>query len=61
MNETSKQSVLTPPLPPAHQQRMYWSRLYGSARALALAKLAQRSQKLVVIITAEMLSALNLV
>ncbi|MEQ8427671.1 MAG: transcription-repair coupling factor [Gammaproteobacteria bacterium] len=61
MNETSKQSVLTPPLPPAHQQRMYWSRLYGSARALALAKLAQRSQKLVVIITADMLSALNLV
>ena len=61
MNETSKQSVLTPPLPPEHQQRMYWSRLYGSARALALAKLAQNSQKLVVIITADMLAALNLV
>lgn len=61
MNETSKQSVLTPPLPLAHQQRMYWSRLYGSARALALAKLAQNSRKLVVIITADMLAALNLV
>ncbi len=60
MIASSKQSVLNPPLASAHQQRMYWSRLYGSARALALANLAANSEQLVVVITADTLGAVNL-
>ena len=61
MSAILRQSVLTPKLPAVGQAKTYWSRLYGSAKSLSIANLALVTDKPVVVITKDILSAVNLV
>jgi len=60
MVDVSRQSVLQPPSL-VNQQRTHWSRLYGSAKALTLTRLMQKTQQMLVVITASSIQAENLV
>lgn len=46
--DAARASALDPPVAPRDHQR--WTRLYGAARSLALARLAEREQRLVVLV-----------
>lgn len=61
MHDTARQNLLSPKLPESGQARVYWSRLYGSAKSLAIANMATQTQKPVVVITADTISAVNLI
>ncbi len=61
MTEQQRQSVLSPILADKHHQISNWSRLYGSAKSLAIASLAADKQQPLVVLTADMLTAVNLV
>jgi len=61
MTESVRQNLLSPKLPVPGQSRINWSRLYGSARSLAIANMAMQTQKLIVVVTADMISAVNLI
>lgn len=61
MSVTQRQNVLSPKLPDAGQSRSNWSRLYGSAKSLAIANMAMQTQKPVLVITADAISTVNLV
>lgn len=61
MSVSVRQNVLSPKLPVKGQQKIYWSRLYGSAKSLAIANLAAKTANPVVLITADTLSAVNLI
>ena len=60
MSEPVRQNVLSPLLPKAGQTWVNWSRLYGSAKSLAIANMAMQTNKPVVVITADTISAVNL-
>ena len=60
MSENARQSVIKPPVP-GLSGKTYWSRLYGSAKALALTHLMQQTEQLLVVITANSVQAENLV
>ena len=47
--------------PESGQSRINWSRLYGSARSLAIANLATQTQKPIIVVTADTISAVNLI
>jgi transcription-repair coupling factor (superfamily II helicase) len=49
--------IFHPELPNKQQNKIQWGELYGCSRALAMAQAVQRSQKLVVVITPDTLSA----
>ncbi len=61
MSESVRQNVLSPKLPESGQSRINWSRLYGSARSLAIANLATQTQKPIIVVTADTISAVNLI
>ena len=61
MSAIIRQSVLTPKLPAEGQSKTYWSRLYGSAKSLTIANVASEAKKPIVVITKDVLSAINLV
>lgn len=61
MSVTARQNVLSPKLPDSGHARSNWSRLYGSAKSLAIANMAMQTQKPVLVITADAISAVNLV
>ncbi len=61
MSESVRQNVLSPKLPESGQSRTNWSRLYGSARSLAIANMATQTQKPVIVVTADTISAINLI
>ena len=61
MTESVRQNLLSPKLPVPGQSRINWSRLYGSARSLAIANMAMQTQKLIVVVTTDMISAVNLI
>lgn len=61
MSESERQNVLSPKLPDAGQNRTNWSRLYGSAKSLAIANLAMQTKKPVMVVTADAISAVNIV
>jgi len=61
MSESVRQNVLSPKLPESGQSRINWSRLYGSARSLAIANLAAQTQKPIIVVTADTISAVNLI
>ncbi|MGH8544468.1 MAG: transcription-repair coupling factor, partial [Gammaproteobacteria bacterium] len=50
-------SVFEPPAPRPAGERLYWTRLHGSAKALAVSRLAQRWNGLVVVIAKNALHA----
>ena len=52
---------MSPTLAPKHHQVSYWSRLYGSSKSLAIASLAREKQQPIIVLAADMLSAVNLV
>lgn len=60
MSVSVRQNVLSPKLPEYGHEKINWSRLYGSAKSLAIANLATQTQKPIVVITADMISAVNL-
>ena len=61
MSETVRQNVLSPVLPAQGQKRITWSRLYGSAKSLAIANAAVQSNKPIIIVTEDSLKAANLI
>jgi transcription-repair coupling factor (superfamily II helicase) len=61
MTVPTRQNVLSPKLPGAGQSKINWSRLYGSARSLVIANMATQEQKPIVVITANTISAVNLI
>ncbi len=61
MTASTRQNVLSPKLPEAGQSKINWTRLYGSARSLAIANLARQEQKPIVVVTANTISAVNLI
>ena len=61
MTESARQNILSPKLPESGQSRINWSRLYGSARSLAIANLATQTQKPIIVVTADTISAVNLI
>ena len=60
MSVLSRQSVLAPKLPIENEKRLYWSRLYGSAKSLIIANTSSQMKNPVVVITKDVLSAVNL-
>ncbi|NKB36697.1 MAG: transcription-repair coupling factor [Gammaproteobacteria bacterium] len=54
-------SILEPALPEKNHTRYFWGRLYGSAKALALVSAVEKSQSLMVVVTADINSARRLV
>ncbi len=58
---TARQNVLSPTLPESGQTKSNWSRLYGSAKSLAIANMAMQIQKPVLVITTDTISAVNLI
>lgn len=61
MSATERQNVLSPKLPDAGHVRSDWSRLYGSAKSLAIANMAVETKKPVMVITADAIKAVNIV
>ena len=61
MSAIIRQSVLTPKLPAESQVKTYWSRLYGSAKSLTIANIAVEAKNPIVVITKDVLAAINLV
>jgi transcription-repair coupling factor (superfamily II helicase) len=61
MSVSARQNVLSPKLPESGQARISWSRLYGSAKSLAIANMATQTLKPVIVITADTISAVNLI
>jgi len=61
MTESVRQNVLSPKPPEPGQSRVNWSRLYGSARSLAIANMAMQTQKLIIAVTADTINAVNLI
>lgn len=61
MSDSARQNVLSPLLPRSGQNKINWSRLYGSAKSLAIANLATQTQKPIVVVTADTISAVNLI
>ena len=60
MSQLIRNSVLSPKVA-IREQKTYWSRLYGSAKSLAVIKVACQIDSPVVLITNNVLSAANLV
>ena len=60
MSVLSRQSVLAPKLPIESEKKSYWSRLYGSAKSLIIANTSSQMKNPVVVITKDVLSAVNL-
>ena len=60
MSQLIRNSVLSPKVA-IREQKTYWSRLYGSAKSLAVIKVAYQIDSPVVLITNNVLSAANLV
>ena len=60
MSQLIRNSVLNPKVA-IREQKTYWSRLYGSAKSLAVIKVAYQIDSPVVLITNNVLSAANLV
>jgi len=60
MSELDYSSLLDPELPDKSAKRRYWGRLYGSSKALALVSAAEKSKKLLVVVTADLISAQRL-
>jgi transcription-repair coupling factor (superfamily II helicase) len=58
---SARQNVLSPKLPESGQTRSNWSRLYGSAKSLAIANMAIQTQKPVLVVTADTISTVNLI
>ena len=61
MSVSIRQNILSPKLPESRQERINWSRLYGSAKSLVIANMAKQTQKPVLVITADTISAVNLI
>lgn len=61
MPATERQNVLSPKLPEAGHERSNWSRLYGSAKSLAVANMAVQTKKPVMVVTADAINAVNIV
>ena len=61
MSALTRQSVLAPKLPVQDKVKMHWSRLYGSAKSLIIANTAVKIKNPVVVITRDVLGAVNLV
>jgi len=61
MSATERQNVLSPKLPEPGQARSNWSRLYGSAKSLAIANMAMQTGRPVLVVTVDAISAVNLV
>ena len=61
MSVSIRQNILSPKLPESGQERINWSRLYGSAKSLVIANMAKQTQKPVLVITADTISAVNLI
>jgi len=61
MSVSARQNVLSPKLPETGQAKSNWSRLYGSAKSLAIANMAMQTKKTVLVVTADVISAVNLV
>ncbi|HIF51791.1 MAG TPA: transcription-repair coupling factor [Thiotrichaceae bacterium] len=61
MSVSERQNVLYPKLPESDHTRSNWSRLYGSAKSLAIANMAMQTSKPVLVITADAISAVNLI
>ena len=55
-----RKSPFQPELPKKSGECIYWGRLYGSSKALAISNAIQEVSAPLVIITADMLSANNL-
>ncbi len=61
MSVSARQNVLSPKLLKAGQSRSNWSRLYGSAKSLAISNMAMQIKKPVLVITKDVISAVNIV
>ncbi len=61
MSVSARQNVLSPKLPEPGQAKSNWSRLYGSAKSLAIANMAMQTKKPVLVVTADAISAVNLI
>ena len=61
MSALTRQSVLAPKLPAQDKVKIHWSRLYGSAKSLIIANTAAKIKNPVVVITRDVLGAVNLV
>jgi transcription-repair coupling factor (superfamily II helicase) len=61
MSAIERQNVLSPKLPDVGQNRSNWSRLYGSAKSLAVANMAMQTKKPVLVVTKDAISAVNFV
>ena len=61
MSALIRQNVLTPVLPEKDQIKIHWSRLYGSAKSLAIANMLAKIKTPIVVITTDVLTAVNLV
>ncbi len=61
MSVSIRQNVLSPKLPAQDHARVNWSRLYGSARSLAIANMAMQTQKPIIVLTPDTISAVNLI
>ncbi len=61
MTVFARHNVLSPKLPETGQTRSNWSRLYGSAKSLAIANMAMQTKKPVLVVTADAISAVNFV
>jgi transcription-repair coupling factor (superfamily II helicase) len=61
MSVSARQNVLSPRLPESGHEKVNWSRLYGSAKSLAIANMAMQTKKPVLVLTADTISAVNLI
>ncbi|MEM6998326.1 MAG: transcription-repair coupling factor [Pseudomonadota bacterium] len=61
MSVSERQNVLSPILPDAGQSKSTWSRLYGSAKSLAIANMAMHTHKPVLVLTKDAITAVNLI
>jgi transcription-repair coupling factor (superfamily II helicase) len=61
MSVSERQNALSPKLPEPGQAWSNWSRLYGSAKSLAIANMAMQTEKPILVITKDAISAVNLV
>ena len=60
MPQTKRHNVLSPPQPRRAARELCWARLYGGAKALALAALAEQGAAPLVVITADTARAMRL-
>ena len=60
MPQTKRHNVLSPPWPRRGARELCWARLYGGAKALALAALAEQGAAPLVVITADTAGAMRL-